>query len=323
MKFLAMKHWQGTAALAIAAAGLAGCTTMGGNVKGSFACTAPAGVCAPTSLIDDRALAMISGDPTSATPSGLINPDVRSGTSIIPASAGGRPMRSTEKLLRIVFPAHIDRLGLYREASAVHAVVERGEWIAAESGVSADPLAMKATDANGVPLASGIGNAEAEEGSTLAGLAAGSPEVTFPDNAAAAESVPVVQAVPASDAQAPSAAAVEAARRVGRHQRHRIAAGPRSATGVTSVAYRSQVSGTTAHSQAAASEGSVPGSYTPATTTSAAAASSPVQSIRDQVGTIFAAHTSPKASVLAQAKPGPVERPANGPAVLPVSGVDQ
>lgn len=166
---------------------------------------------------------------------------------------------------------------------------------------------MKATDANGVPLASGNGIAEAEVGATLAGLAAGSPEVTSPVNAAAPESVPVVQAVPASDAQAPSAAAVEAARRVGRHQRRRIAAGPRSATGVTSVAYRSQVSGSDARPAA----------------TGAAVPSSPVQSIRDQVGAIFSAHPSPKASVLAQAKPGTAERPANAPAVLSVSGVGQ
>ncbi len=320
MKYFAMKHWQGTAALAIAAAGLAGCTTMGGNVKGSFACSAPAGVCAPTSKIDDQALAMIGG--AEASPSGLINPDLQAAPSIIPASASGRPMRSTEKVLRIVFPAHVDRLGLYREASAVHAVVERGEWIAAQSALSADPLAMKATDANGVPLASGNGIAEAEEGATLAGLAAGSPEVTFPDNAAPPESVPVIQPLPASDAQAPSAAAVEAARRVGRHQHRRIAVGSRSATGITSVAYRSQVSGATAHSQAA-SGGSVPGSDARAGAPGAAVSSSPVQSIRDQVGAIFSAHPSPKVSVLAQAKPGAVEQPANPPAVLSVSGVDQ
>lgn len=296
MKYLAMKHWQGTAVLAIVAAGLAGCTTMGGNVKGSFACSAPAGVCAPTSRIDDQALAMIGG--ADASPSGLINPDVQAAPAIIPASAGSRLTRSTEKVLRIVFPAHVDRLGYYREASAVHAVVERGEWIAAPGVGSGNPLAMKASDANGVPLPSVSGVAEADEGATLVGLAAGSPEVTFPDNAPAPESVTLVQALPAPDAHAPSAAMVAAARRAGRRQRNRIAAGP-------------------------APVALVSGSDAPAAATGGAAASSPVQSIRDQVGAIFSAHPSPKVSVLAQAKPGTVERPANAPAVLSVSGVDQ
>jgi hypothetical protein len=33
---------------------------LGGNVKGSFACQAPDGICAPSSTIDDRALAMVA-----------------------------------------------------------------------------------------------------------------------------------------------------------------------------------------------------------------------------------------------------------------------
>ena len=321
MNYLAMKHWQGTAALAIAAAGLAGCTTMGGNVKGSFACSAPAGVCAPTSKIDDQALAMISG--AEASPSGLIYPDVQAAPSIIPASGSGRLTRSTEKVLRIVFPAHVDRLGFYREASAVHAVVERGEWIAAPGGGSDNPLAMKATDAGGVPLPLVSAVAVADEGATLVGLAAGSPEVTFPDATPAPESVTLVQALPAPDAHAPSAAVVAAARRVGRRQRNRIAAGPGSATGGTPVVYNSQVPVVAVRGQASASAGLVSGSNARAAATGGAAASSPVQSIRDQVGAIFSAHPSPKVSVLAQAKPGTVERPANAPAVLSVSGVDQ
>ena len=32
-----------------------GCAMLGGNVKGSFSCKAPAGDCAPTSVIDERA----------------------------------------------------------------------------------------------------------------------------------------------------------------------------------------------------------------------------------------------------------------------------
>ena len=52
------------AILAVAAFGglVSGCTTLGTNVSGSFRCDAPDGVCAPASAIDDRALAMISGE---------------------------------------------------------------------------------------------------------------------------------------------------------------------------------------------------------------------------------------------------------------------
>ncbi|WP_100259142.1 MULTISPECIES: hypothetical protein [Erythrobacteraceae] len=42
-------------ALAGLALAIGGCTTLGGNVKGDFACRAPDGSCAPTSAIDEQA----------------------------------------------------------------------------------------------------------------------------------------------------------------------------------------------------------------------------------------------------------------------------
>ena len=42
-------------ATAILALTIAGCATLGGNVKGDFSCRAPEGSCAPTSMIDDAA----------------------------------------------------------------------------------------------------------------------------------------------------------------------------------------------------------------------------------------------------------------------------
>nr|WP_137677598.1 hypothetical protein [Parerythrobacter lutipelagi] len=42
-------------ALAGIALAIGGCTTLGSNVKGDFACRAPEGSCAPTSAIDDQA----------------------------------------------------------------------------------------------------------------------------------------------------------------------------------------------------------------------------------------------------------------------------
>ncbi|MCE3543613.1 hypothetical protein LXJ56_25870, partial [Escherichia coli] len=51
-----------TLAAILAGTLLSGCMTMGGTVKGDFACRAPDGICAPSSVIDDRALALILGD---------------------------------------------------------------------------------------------------------------------------------------------------------------------------------------------------------------------------------------------------------------------
>lgn len=42
-------------ALAVLVLASSGCAMLGGNVKGSFTCKAPAGDCAPTSVIDERA----------------------------------------------------------------------------------------------------------------------------------------------------------------------------------------------------------------------------------------------------------------------------
>ena len=59
------RHGRQAALAAVSLAALAvlnGCATLGGNVKGSFSCPAPDGICAPSSTIDDRALAMIAGD---------------------------------------------------------------------------------------------------------------------------------------------------------------------------------------------------------------------------------------------------------------------
>ena len=130
----------GALALILAGTGLASCTTMSGNIKGSFTCTAPDGICAPSSTIDDRALAMIAGEDgdrmiTPAGPYSAPATDERGAQSIAARnvsggfqSASATPARSQERVLRIVFPAQIDGAGRLREQTAIHAVVERGEW---------------------------------------------------------------------------------------------------------------------------------------------------------------------------------------------------
>ncbi|WP_141249534.1 type IV conjugative transfer system lipoprotein TraV [Sphingobium sp. D43FB] len=114
---------------------LTGCATFGGNVKGSFSCSAPDGICAPSSNIDDRALAMISGDAAEgeALPAGGY--DQRATGRVNRASisqparlAASDPARTREKVLRIVLQPYIDERGRLHEVSAVHAVVASGEW---------------------------------------------------------------------------------------------------------------------------------------------------------------------------------------------------
>lgn len=114
---------------------LSGCATLGGNVRGDFSCAAPDGICAPSSKIDDRALALISGDGTPQAPLPSSDSDRRA----VPRSnraevrypsrlAGGNAARTQERVLRIVFQPYIDARGRLHEASAVHAVVASGEW---------------------------------------------------------------------------------------------------------------------------------------------------------------------------------------------------
>lgn len=126
-------------AAAISLVGLSGCASLGGNIKGSFSCKAPDGVCAPSSSIDDRALAMISGDEagTGVSPAGPYLEERTKGdraTRTAASSPRRTPIqaadaaRTQEKVLRIVFQPYIDERGRLHEASAVHAVVAQGEW---------------------------------------------------------------------------------------------------------------------------------------------------------------------------------------------------
>ncbi len=120
---------------------LSGCVGLGGNIKGSFACQAPDGICAPSAVIDDRALSLISDDPSMAPrPAGPYREEAKPQTATSPSARiaamqpvrspfGASPSRSSERVLRIVFPAHIDERGRLHEASAVHAVVSEGEWL--------------------------------------------------------------------------------------------------------------------------------------------------------------------------------------------------
>ncbi len=106
------------AALMAAVSGMvvSGCATLGGNVAGTFSCRAPAGSCAPTTLIDQKATE--GQEERLARPA----PTVQAGTGV------PSPARTLERTVRIVFPAYIDASGILHEEAAAYAVVEGPNW---------------------------------------------------------------------------------------------------------------------------------------------------------------------------------------------------
>jgi conjugal transfer pilus assembly protein TraV len=88
----------------VAAPLLAGCATLGGNVEGDFACRAPEGSCAPTSLIDAQATGVAVGQATQPV-----------------SSAPDRT--SIGRSLRIVLAPHRDEAGREHEARVVQVVL--------------------------------------------------------------------------------------------------------------------------------------------------------------------------------------------------------
>lgn len=171
---------------------LASCTTFGTNIKGSFSCAAAAqGSCAPATVIDDKALAEITQD-TSFQPAGPYTAPARQAAPQRIAFTTGAPAEvSLQKVLRIVFPAHVDGAGRYHETSVVQAVVDNGQWLAATNG-------------HGPGLAaSSTLNVSPEILSQL-----GAPLPSQAQEVSAAEPVPQ----PVAKATAPTVAAVAAAR---------------------------------------------------------------------------------------------------------------
>ncbi|MBC7497414.1 MAG: hypothetical protein H7243_09670 [Sphingomonadaceae bacterium] len=105
---------------------LAGCMTTGTNMHNDFACRAPNGTCAPMSVIDGKAVA---GMGAMAQPiGGIVDPAMPREGRVVTASADGTPGRTADRVLRVVFPAHIDASGIYHDEASAHAVVEHGMW---------------------------------------------------------------------------------------------------------------------------------------------------------------------------------------------------
>lgn len=155
----------GIAAIGLAATQLAACTSLwGGNIKGNFTCTAPGGTCAPSTVIDDQALAMIqsarplittTGRPAarSFTPpqaltagrSALLLPISSSRSTAanfraVPeagarAGAGAGITRREPRVLKVIFPARVDNSGNFHEPRVVHTVADAGGWMQVAGGI--------------------------------------------------------------------------------------------------------------------------------------------------------------------------------------------
>ncbi|AIT79212.1 hypothetical protein [Novosphingobium pentaromativorans] len=96
-----------------------GCATFGTNIEGDFTCRAPKGDCAPSEVIDARATRDLSA-------TGPVQDSLRPPVSV----ASGDQGRTSERTLRIVFPAHIDETGTLHDDAVAWAVVENPRWAA-------------------------------------------------------------------------------------------------------------------------------------------------------------------------------------------------
>ncbi|WP_156359580.1 conjugal transfer protein TraV [Sphingomonas sp. Leaf28] len=207
---------------------MTGCTTMGGNIKGNFSCMAPDGICAPSSTIDDRALAMIAGEDGDRmiTPAGPYSTPQSAGRGFDTAAAA--PARSQERVLRIVFPAQIDGAGRLHEQTAVHAVVERGEWqrALASNAVATTPAQVQAAT-GGDTLIAAVDRAD--------------PPIVMEDSSIADPDMPSAAAVAAARVQADPVGDIkdQVARRLSKTPR-RLSVSPSALRTPTALTYSSK-----------------------------------------------------------------------------------
>lgn len=188
--------------LAVAGMAMTSCTTFGTNISGKFGCGAPAGgSCAPATVIDDKALAEITGDTSFRPAVQYQQGPVRSAPESVAIAATGSVGVGPQKVLRIVFPAHTDGAGRYHETSVVQAVVDRGQWVAATNGHG--PGLAASTTLNVSPeilsqLGAPIDAVTANERATAERLAADATPAPAPS---AGTAVPTVGAVAAARAK--------------------------------------------------------------------------------------------------------------------------
>lgn len=317
-----------TGTVLAATVSLGACATLGGNIKGDFACRAPDGMCAPTTTIDDAALAMISGDGASAPPAGPYSPspDVSARTTLASVTL----KRTGEKVLRIVFPAHVDGAGRFRESTAVHAVVEGGAWMSGNATAVAAPRAS----GGDMPTARSVDTSSVIQRS-LSDLAASAPEVRFPDPVADADAQ--IASAETADAVIEKSSTARVAPAHGKVVAGTAAAPlPRVAYSATPVRLPGSTKiGLVSTSSISADSYSLPPKAAPmeGATVADLAPTNPMDAIRAQVAAqLGKARTiagPPSASPLASgagAAPGAPKtatKPANAPSLFPVSEVNR
>jgi len=202
------------AALGLAATQLAACTSLfGGNIRGSFACSAPNGTCAPSTVIDDQALSVIQNarpmtpaGPYMRTPASARTTTaayVPAGSGRIAPAEGGMAHRE-RRVLRVVFPSFVDGGGNLHEPRIVHAVVDDGAWMQLSAG---EPTAVDRIEGRAASLASAaftplppISGSEAMPASGLVQTPA--PMNAAADKPAGAEAKPAPGGLPSAEAVA-------------------------------------------------------------------------------------------------------------------------
>lgn len=153
------------AVIGLAATQLAACTSLfGGNIKGSFACSAPGGTCAPSTVIDDQALSVIQNARPMTPGQSPAGPYIRQPAAAKPVtasympsgsgrltSAGGGMVHRERRVLKVVFPSFVDGGGNLHEPRIIHAVVDNGAWMELSSG---EPNIGEQVEGRAVGLAS-------------------------------------------------------------------------------------------------------------------------------------------------------------------------
>jgi conjugal transfer pilus assembly protein TraV len=186
-----------TVLLAVSSLVAAGCTTLGTNVSGSFVCEGPQGVCAPSSSIDDGAIAEISQTESTEqlTPAGPYRIDEGMGRAIGPVMAAAPPAAAPTQsadsryTLKVVFPAHVDATGQLHERASVETSVQMPGY-----GDAVTSLAQRGPGSGRQGLL-----AAAERAPSLLAMAASAPVPAPVAEAAPAAAEPTGEAVAVTD----------------------------------------------------------------------------------------------------------------------------
>lgn len=160
-------RWRRPARIAfagLAASQLAACVGLfGGNVKGSWNCSAPGGSCAPSTLIDDQALAAIQNARPMSPAGPYIEPRRPPNRSVVASRlsqaqqtllADNGLVHRDRRVMKVVFPSYVDGMGNVHEPRIVHTLVDGGGWMEmslGEANAGAQALARSEQPARAVP----------------------------------------------------------------------------------------------------------------------------------------------------------------------------